>query len=102
MRTKVCSLCTISVQVGSTEDRKCDLDHESGTDDCNYASSGQARSWRSPSGGSVGVAFGQFMGGGNKAPKKPFKGLMSYNANGGLTVIKGKSFLLIFAHVHSS
>ena len=87
----------ISIQVGSTEDRKCDLDHNSGTDNCNFATTPQGRSWSSPSGGSVGVAFGQFMSGSNMAPIKPFKGLMSYNANGGLTVIKGEPFLSCFS-----
>ena len=79
--------CCIS-QVGSTDGRDCSLDFSADPDQCNLQTTPQGRSWTSPSGGSVGVAFGQFMGGSNKAPIKPFAGLNSYNSNDGLTLIQ--------------
>lgn len=80
----------IVIKVGNSGDTDCNAGFSSDPDTCNIGTTPQARSWTSPSGGSVGVAFGQFMGGSNKAPIKPFAGLMSYNSNDGLTLIQGE------------
>ena len=43
-----------------------------------------------PTGGMIGVVFPNFMSGSNNAPKKPFAGIMNYNAIAGLMTLRSK------------
>ena len=49
-----------------------------------------------PSGGMIGVAFPNFMSASNSAPKKPFAGIMKYNAIAGLMTLKSKHYSLSY------
>lgn len=80
------------LQVGRTSLDQCSLNYNSDPDSCNIDTSAKVRSFSSPSGGHVGLVFGQFMSGSNLAPKKPFKGLMSYNSISGLTRVTSKLY----------
>ncbi|XP_067947416.1 fibrocystin-L-like [Watersipora subatra] len=81
-----------SLIVGSTDQRDCSMAYDADPDSCNLDTTSTARSWTSNSGGSIAMAFGQFMSGSNVAPSKPWKGLMTYNSNAGLTTVKDVVF----------
>ena len=49
-----------------------------------------ARPRMAPTGGMIGLIFPNFMSSSNNAPKKPFTGIMSYNAIAGLMKLKSK------------
>ena len=57
----------------------------------NMVISAQSRSWRTDSGGKVGIGWSNFNSGSNKACVKPFAGLMTYQAIRGKTIVAGRS-----------
>ena len=79
---------TESLVVGKTRSFQCDVTVLDNADD-NIALSGQGRSWTVPGGDFTGVVWPTFTAGSNKAPEKPFKGIMSYNSIKGLMRVEG-------------
>jgi hypothetical protein len=77
--------------VGQTSSFDCVNDRLPSPDD-NSELSANSRPSSPPNGGMVGLVFPNYNSGSNKAPLKPFKGLMSYNAIGGLTTISDVTF----------
>ena len=57
----------------------------------NHEASLNGRSFRTTSGGRVGISWGQFISSPNGMPDKPFSGIISYNTIGGKTTINGKT-----------
>jgi hypothetical protein len=57
--------------------------------DHNIQLSGQGRSWAGGVHGRVGISWPSFTAGSNKAPEKPFFGVMSYPSINGLQTIEG-------------
>jgi len=77
--------------VGQTTSFDCSID-VTPRNDTNFALSSVARPVAAPGGGMVGLVFGQFYSSSNKAPQKPLKGIMAYQAIGGLTKARGNTF----------
>ena len=83
---------TNNVFVGQTSSFDCSIDIAP-SNDHNFELSGNSRPSLSPfNSGMVGLVFPNFYQGSNKAPLKPFKGCMSYNAIGGLMTLSGNTF----------
>ena len=56
----------------------------------NIRLSAQGRSWKSPGSGAVGLSWPTFTSGSNQAPRKGFKGIMSYQAIWGILRVTSK------------
>lgn len=80
-----------NVFVGQTNAFDCNIDVTPSNDD-NFALSGNSRPVQPPGGGMIGLVFPNFYQGSNKAPGKPWKGCMAYNAIGGLMSLSGNTF----------
>ncbi|XP_052805044.1 fibrocystin-L-like isoform X2 [Mya arenaria] len=80
-----------NIFVGQTTSYDCSLDTKPSGDD-NFEISAKSRPSLAYGGGMVGLIFPQFYSGGNNAPIKPFKGIMAYNANGGLMTASANTF----------
>ena len=76
--------------VGTSSSFDCNTDVSPGGP--NIILSAQARSWRSPGGGKIGIAFPTFSSSSNKAPQKAFNGIKSYQAIRGLMTVRGKPY----------
>ncbi|XP_060603397.1 fibrocystin-L-like isoform X3 [Ruditapes philippinarum] len=77
--------------VGQTSSFDCANDRLPSPDN-NTVLSANSRPSSPPNGDMVGLVFPNYISESNKAPLKPFKGLMSYNAIGGLTTISDVTF----------
>ena len=74
--------------VGATSSFDCALDVARSTVNLALRLSG---SGRASNGGKIGITFGNFMGGSNNAPIKPWAGIKTYPAISGLMKLKSKS-----------
>ena len=61
----------------------------------NMRTSEKGRSYRTPTGGKIGITFPLFNSGDNGAPKMPLAGTSSYQAIRGLMTIQGNFISLI-------
>ncbi|XP_052286416.1 fibrocystin-L-like [Dreissena polymorpha] len=77
--------------VGQTSSFNCSIDVTPPVD-ANIVLSENARATRAPGGGMIGFVFPQMLSAPNGAPLKPFTGIKSYNAIGGLLVAKKNTF----------
>ena len=59
----------------------------------NMLTSINSRSYRTPSGGKIGITFPLFNSGSNGAPRKPLAGTSSYQAIRGIMTIQGVMWL---------
>ena len=74
--------------VGTSDAFDCSADIPN-NNDCNIKLSVQSRAHSRPK--RLGITMPTFSSGGNKAPEKPFAGIMAYQAIGGQAFISGKS-----------
>lgn len=80
-----------NVFVGQTSAFDCNVDVTPANDD-NFELSANSRPVPAPGGGMIGLVFPNFYQASNKAPGKPWKGCMAYNAIGGLMTLSGNTF----------